>query len=127
MSKTKVLLIMQGGIIQNIFANGHDIEVIKLEDDKDTPSTMDIMPIDQVLEVQPFDQKVQDCWKERIEHELKYTDEVEVSPDGDVVTHEFAGRVMDGVQKDTDGSYYVNVKDMDDNCFSVGIEQISFP
>lgn len=127
MSKSKVLIIMQGGVIQNIIANGHDIEVIKIEDDKDVPPTMDIMPLDDVMELKPFDQKVLDCWKERIENELKYTDQVEVQPDGDLVTHEFVGTVMGPVETDTDGTYYVNVKDSDDNCFSVDIQYISFP
>lgn len=117
---------MQGGVIQNIIANG-EIEVIKIEDDKDIPSTMDIMPLDDVMEINPFDQKVLDCWKERIENELKYTDQVEVQPDGDLVTHEFVGTVMGPVETDTDGTYYINVKDSDDNCFSVDIQYISFP
>jgi len=121
--RTKVLVYVKDGMIQSVHANG-GVEVIVLDEEQDSASSIERQMV-QEHTIEKFDQLVQDSWKRTLENEFKFNDEVKVSPDGDVVTHGFSGRVMDGVQTDTDGSFYVNVKDMDENCFSVDIMNVS--
>lgn len=125
--KAKVLLIMQGGIIQNIIANCNSVEIIKLEDEKDSPATLGVLPIDEELTEENFSKKVHEEWKKSLEAEFRHTTNVDVA-EGGTMAYEFRG-VADPKTFFTqpDGSITVDVEDMDGDWFTVDIQNITLP
>lgn len=118
MEKTKVLIIMSGGLIQEIKTTS-DIDVVILDEDKNDPYLNMERNLDGIEKTDTLKKTINQRWADVLQS--FEGEQVEVQPDNEAVFNEFVG-TLEEIKQGNDGTYYATVQDGNDDCFDVDVE-----
>lgn len=136
--ETNTNIVTQGEVRQQYldFAAGEDPDVISESMESDDPTEWFLEGDDINLVVAEIEQEQLDRINNKVEavegieeYIANGGEDVQVigTDDRCVHTQDFSGTVTGKVKKDTDGSKYVTVVDMDGDCFDVPLEFVEMP
>ncbi len=124
MEKPKVYIFVEGGIVQYCATNSPDIEVVKIDVDKDSEPILRKNIVDDVLTKKEFLMKVNRVWAEILEKHIG--NQVDVEADNEDVHNDFRGTLLK-IKKDSDRYFYAQVEDMEGNIFDTDVENVTVP
>jgi hypothetical protein len=118
MEKKKVYILMEGGVIQYCASDSEEIEVIRIDLDKDSDPSLAKNIVDEVVATDGIDKMINGLWGNELKEQVGR--EVLVDADGKNVTKTFLGTLI-GVSTNTNGKQYATVKDLEGNFFDTDV------